>query len=284
MNKKRNNAKNNKIIVLALGCIAVLLLILLLMLVLLIPKSQEEAPETSAPTTAPTVVTTVPTEEPTEETTEATTVPEETEPQMIPEMAEYYNENSDFVGWMTIEGTKVDYPVMHSPDDPEKYLRLNFEEEFSVSGLPFLDANCSIDPDSDNLLIYGHNMANGTMFNSLLNYGTKTYWEQHPTIKFTTLYEERTYEIIAAFYDRIRYTYEEGFRFYRFIDAEDEAAFNEAITYYKENAVYDTGVTAEYGDKLMTLITCAYHHEYGRFVVVAKDITDDLAATAAETE
>ena len=88
------------------------------------------------------------------------------------------------------------------------------------------------------------------------------------------MYEEKTYEIIAAFYDRVYYKYEDCFKFYQFIDAEDEAHFQEAIDYFKKTALYDTGVTAEYGDKLITLVTCAYHVDNGRFVVVAKDVTD----------
>ena len=115
-------------------------------------------------------------------------------------------------------------------------------------------------------------MKNGTMFKTLVLYEKEKYWKEHPQIMFTTLYEERTYEVIAAFFDRVYYSYEDVFKFYRFIDAEDEAQFADAIANYKEKALYDTGVTAEYGDKLLTLVTCSYHTNNGRFVVVAREV------------
>ena len=118
-------------------------------------------------------------------------------------------------------------------------------------------------------------MNSGKMFASLLEYAEKSYWEEHPIIQFSTLYENREYEIVAAFYDRVYYSYEDCFKFYQFIDAEDEDHYNEAISYYKYKAEYDTGVTAQYGDRLITLVTCSYHHKYGRFVVVAREKTEE---------
>lgn len=201
--------------------------------------------------------------------TENTTIP--TEAKMLEDMAALREENSDLFGWLTIAGTKIDYPVMYTPEEPEKYLHLNFEEVYSLGGLPFIDAGCSVNPESDNLLIYGHNMQVGTMFHSLLNYEMKNYWESHPIISLKTLYEEREYEVVAAFYDRVYYTYEDCFKFYQFIDAENQQDFDEAIAIFKEKSLYDTGISASYGDHLITLITCAYHVDNGRFVVVARE-------------
>lgn len=113
-------------------------------------------------------------------------------------------------------------------------------------------------------------MLDGSMFRSLMKYQDKTYWQAHPTIQFDTLYEEGEYEVLAAFYDRVYYTYEDCFKFYQFIDAADKADFDNAISYFRDKALYDTGVTAAYGDKLISLVTCAYHVEDGRFVVVAR--------------
>ena len=113
-------------------------------------------------------------------------------------------------------------------------------------------------------------MDDGSMFHSIINYESESFWKENPIIAFTTLYEERSYEIIAAFYDRVYYTYENCFKFYKFIDAESEDEFDTAIANFKEKSLYDTGVTARYGDKLITLVTCAYHVNNGRFVVVAK--------------
>ena len=196
--------------------------------------------------------------------------PQETEPAVKTIMDQYaglYQQNTDFFGWIKIPGTKVDYPVMHSPDEAERYLHADFNRNYSYAGTPFLKATCTA--DSDNLLIYGHNMLDGSMFRSLLKYENKSYWEEHPTIQFNTLYEEQEFEILAAFYDRVYYKTETVFKFYQFIDAEDEADFDYAVSQFKEKSLYDTGITAEYGDQLITLITCAYHTSNGRFVVVA---------------
>ena len=190
------------------------------------------------------------------------------EPVMFAKYAPLYEQNPDLFGWLRINGTVIDYPVMHTPADPEKYLHANFDGEYNFSGIPFVDGAYSA--DSDNLLIYGHNMLDGSMFRSLTKYRDESYWRSHPVISFDTLYEEGEYEVLAAFYDRVYYTDETCFKFYQFIDAEDQADFDNAIANFREKALYDTGVTAAYGDKLITLVTCAYHVEDGRFVVVAR--------------
>ncbi len=203
--------------------------------------------------------------------TEQTEQMQETEPgspKMLEQYQSLYEQNLDLYGWITIADTKIDYPVMHTPHDPEKYLHANFEGAYSYAGIPFLEDACS--EDSDNLIIYAHNMADGSMFASLMKYSEESYWKEHPTIRFDTLYEEQEYEILAAFYDRVYYKSEVCFKFYKFIDAVDEADFDNAIRNFKKKAIYDTGVTASYGDQLITLVTCAYHVENGRFVVVAR--------------
>lgn len=192
----------------------------------------------------------------------------ETEPVILTQYASVYEQNPDLFGWICIEDTVLDYPVMHTPDDPEKYLHLSFAGESSTAGTPFMDAKCGI--DSDNYIIYGHNKKDGTMFREILQYADKSYWQEHPVIRFDTLYEQGEYEVLAAFYDRVYYADENCFKFYRFIKAADKADYDNAIQNYKEKSLYDTGVTAEYGDKLITLVTCSYHEENGRFVVVAR--------------
>ena len=194
-------------------------------------------------------------------------VVEEKEPVILPQYVELYESNPDMFGWIQIEDTVLDYPVMHTPDVPEKYLRLTFDGEYYVGGTPFMDYRCT--GESDNLIFYGHHMKNGTMFTGIIKYADASYWQEHPVIKFNTLYEENEYEVLAAFYDRVYYASEDCFKFYNFIDAENEADFDSAIKNYKAKALYDTGVTPEYGDQLITLVTCSYHHENGRFVVVA---------------
>ena len=135
----------------------------------------------------------------------------ETEPEILTQYASVYEQNPDLFGWICIENTVLDYTVMHTPDDPEKYLRLSFEGEISTAGTPFMDAKCEI--DSDNYIIYGHNMKNGTMFREILQYANKSYWQEHPMIRFDTLCEQGEYDVLAAFYDRVYYADENCFSF-----------------------------------------------------------------------
>jgi len=230
----------------------------------------QEIRETAAQTTEPIEIT-VPIES--TETTEATADPTEeseavTEP--VSPLAQYQKlqeENPDMAGWLYIEDTSIDYPVMHTPKDPEKYLHKNFQGEESYAGVPFIDYRCR--EDSDNLVIYGHNMADGTMFHTLVDYDKKEHWQTHPVIHFDSVDEQREYEVVSAFYDRVYYTHEKNFKFYNFIDAANETEYNSAVKKFKEKSIYDTGVTPEYGQQLITLVTCTYHVENGRFVVVA---------------
>lgn len=268
--KKKNHSRT----VLILACVAVSLLILVLSLLLVILSRRTKT--VAVPTTVPTTqVETTPatTAETTQETTE--TAATEAPLVMLENMAALYAENPDVIGYVRVDDTKLDYPVMYTPDNEEKYIHADFNGKFSVGGLPFIDKDCSMDPESTNLIIYGHNMNNGTAFRTLMGYDKKTFWEQHPTIYFSTLYEERTYEIVAAFYDRVYYKYEDVFKFYNFVEPTDEADFNYAMEQFKEKSLYDTGVTASYGDHLITLVTCAYHTDNGRFVVVAREIADE---------
>lgn len=196
---------------------------------------------------------------------------EETEPvvkTILPKYADLVVQNPELFGWIRIEDTVLDYPVMRSTMDNEKYLYANFEGEYSFAGTPFADNKC--DSDSDNLVIYGHNIKDGSMFRSLFKYEKESYWKKHPTIMYSDLYEDYEYEVLAVFYDRIYKKTEDVFKFYQFIDAENEAEFDYAVSQLKSKSLYDTGVEAQYGDHLITLVTCAYHVENGRFVVVAR--------------
>lgn len=258
-----------------LGVVAAFLLIVLLVLIFVfMPKQDVPTLNTTLPTPTETTSSTEPDttgQTTTAPTTEETTVPTEpTEPQMLLELARLHEENPDLYGWVRIDGTAIDYPVMFAPDEVEKYIHKNFYGDYSFAGLPFLSDYSGADVESMNLIIYGHNMTNGTMFQNLMNYKQKKYWEAHPEIYFATLDEERTYEIFAVLEDRVYYSYETNFKFYNFMDPETEEDFNEGIAYFKEHSLYDTGITPEYGDRLITLVTCAYHHQLGRFVVIGR--------------
>ena len=238
-----------------------------------VPESRETLQSTGT-TPPPVLAAEAPEEEYTELTSGAVPIVEETKPTILPELAEKAAQNPDLAGWIRIDGTKINYPLMYTPEDPEKYLHKDFGGHFSVGGLPFLDEECTLEPSSDNLLIYGHNMQNGTMFHNLMLYEQKSFWQEHPTIQVSTLYQEKSYEVLAALYDRVYFKSEVHFKFYQFINAADANEFDEAISYFREHALYDTGISAQYGDKLVTLVTCAYHVDNGRFLVVAKEITN----------
>jgi sortase B len=164
---------------------------------------------------------------------------------------------------------------MFRPEDRGFYLYRNFLKENDNTGTLFIDENNTLDPRSTNLIIYGHNMRNGTMFKTLHSYDNKDFFLQHPTIEFTTLYERHEYEIAAAFRSRIFYRHERNvFRFYQFFEAETQDEFDEFIQNVQRIQFYDTGITPEFGDDLIMLITCCYSHEHGRMVVIARRIRE----------
>lgn len=181
-----------------------------------------------------------------------------------------YLQNNDMVGWIKIEDTKINYPVMQSKDNPNFYLKHGFDKAYTDYGCPYVQENCDVDIPSDNLIIYGHNMKDSSMFSELMKYTDKSFWESHKTIRFDTLTEKCDYEVIAAFKTVVYTDSPESFKYYQFVNADTADEFNAYINKCKGLALYDTGVTAEYGDKLITLSTCEYSRNNGRMVVVAK--------------
>ena len=123
-------------------------------------------------------------------------------------------ENADCIGWLSIDGTNISYPIMHTPHDPQKYLRRNFYGKYSQSGVPFLDGRCDL--QTTNLIIYGHNMRNGTMFSDLKKYVNREFLNAHRTVKFETADGVQTFTVTEVlktntadpWYDRI--TCEDG--------------------------------------------------------------------------
>lgn len=201
---------------------------------------------------------------------EESTEPIEKNERMI-KIEELQKENSDIKGWIEIEETAINYPVLQGTDN-EFYVDHNYNKVKTKSGAIFIDMIYDWNTPSTNMLMYGHNMKNGTMFTSLMNYKSKEYFEKHPSIRFTTTINDNTYEIISAFESKVYNDNENVFKYYNFINANNEEEFNNFITNIKKLSIYDTGKTAQYGDELMTLSTCAYHTKNGRFVVVAKKL------------
>lgn len=185
-----------------------------------------------------------------------------------------WQQNHDMAGWLSIPDTTINYPVMYTPDQPEHYLRRGFYGEYAHSGCLFVGGGCT--PDSDHVIIYGHNMKNGTMFGDLPLYAEEEYAKAHPVIQFDTLRKEQRYRVVAAFYSRV---YEESaagvFRYYQYADLSSSERFDEYLGQVRAAALYDTGAAVEQGDRLLTLSTCSYHTDDGRFVVVAVEEKDE---------
>ena len=203
-----------------------------------------------------------------QETTQST---EPTDPTMITGYAAIYEQNPDTVGWLKIEGTKLDYPVMQTPNDRDYYLYRDFDKKDSRRGSLYAWADASITEPSDNITIFGHNMADGSMFACLNNYTDKAYWEENSLIFFDTLNEYHTYKIYAVF--KTSANIGEGYSYHQFVNAATEDEFNTYVKTVKDLAFYDTGITPVYGDKLIALSTCEYTLDNGRLVVCAVRIT-----------
>lgn len=193
---------------------------------------------------------------------------------ILPEYEAVLAENSDFAGWITIEGTKVDYPVMLTKADADYYLKRNFNGQSDINGTLFMDARTELTPRSTNIIVYGHNMKSGEMFGSLKKYLDEEYWMEHRKILFDTIYEKGTYEIFAVCLAQVQYQNAEGFRYYDFIWADSEDEFNEFLDNIEQLSVFTAAETPVYGDELLTLSTCNSYVEDGRLFLVAKKCTD----------
>ena len=189
---------------------------------------------------------------------------------VLPEYKALYEMNSDLVGWMHLEDTKIDYPVMQTPTVNEYYLHKNFEKEYSVHGCYFVSGFCDVFAPSDNVTVYGHNMRDGSMMAPLHKYEKKEFFDTHQEITFNTLKERHKYQVFAIF--KTSANEAQGFAYQRFIDAADQADFDQFVQTCKDLSLYDTGITPQYGDKLITLSTCDYTVSNGRLVVVASRI------------
>lgn len=195
----------------------------------------------------------------------------EVELTVLEEYQTLYNKNKSLIGWLKIDDTIIDYPVMQTSNN-EYYLDHNYNQEYDKNGSIFLDKDCSIYPRSTNLIVYGHHMKSGKMFGQLQQYAKESYGKKHGVIQFDSIYEKGTYQVMYVFRSQVYNEDDFVFKYYQFIDANSKEEFD---SYMKEMAaisLYDTEVTADYGDSLLTLSTCDHSQEDGRFVVVAKKI------------
>ncbi|MBE5883148.1 MAG: class B sortase [Lachnospiraceae bacterium] len=194
--------------------------------------------------------------------------------EVLDEYKNLLNKNKKLIGWIKIDDTNIDYPVMQTSDN-EYYLDHNLNQEYDKNGSIFMDKDCDVVNPSTNYILYGHHMKSGKMFGDLDEYSSKEYYEEHPYIQFDTIYEKGTYQVMYVFRSRVYSEEEIVFKYYQFIDAFSEQEFNSNMQEMAALSLYDTGVTAEYGDRLLTLSTCDYQEEDGRFVVVAKKIAKE---------
>lgn len=205
--------------------------------------------------------------------TEAPAQPTETGESNSAKFAALREQNSDFIGWISIEGTNLDFPVMFAPNNKDFYLRRDFNKEFSVYGVPYLDEKTTLgaNDQSENLVVYGHNMKTGTIFGCLTDYKKAETYTQHPYIEFDTVYGDGKYEVFAAF--AIDVVADTSFVYNQYIDL-DEEEYNTYVDEVIARSDVDSGIRPTYGEQLLTLSTCEYSSDNGRYVVVARRVQD----------
>lgn len=192
---------------------------------------------------------------------EETAEPEKPQESTGRDLTKLFAINDECIGWICIPGTAVDYPVMYTPDNPQKYLRKNFHGKYSQSGVPFLDDRCCA--YSDNLIIYGHNMKNGTMFSNLRYYTDKTFCAEHPMIELETADGLNLCEIFAILKT------DNADEWYNFIMADGKDDFNRRVSDVKVRSLFKSDIIPEYGQRIVSLSTCYGSSKSGRLLVLA---------------
>lgn len=205
-------------------------------------------------------------------------IPSPTQTSAIPTVpnpyADSFSANEDMAAWLLIPGTNIDYPVMWTPRDEQYYLYRDFEGKDNQNGCLILDTDSCLDPLTTNLIIHGHNMRSGAMFGNLTEYESEDFYKDHKQMTLYTQECARNYEVIAVFRSQVYKKTDQVFKFYKFFQADTREEFDDFYQNIKSLSLYDTDVTAEFGDHFLTLSTCVYHVEQGRFVVVAKEIEE----------
>lgn len=196
-------------------------------------------------------------------------------PEILEEYKTIYQQHKKLIGWLKFDdkdiGGKYGFPVMQTEDN-EFFLSHNSELKSDKNGAIFLDAGCDVLKPSTNFILYGHHMKSGAMFGNLDHYAKESYWKQYPYFDFDTIYEKGTYQVMYVFRSHVFTEEEVTFKYYQFIDCISATEFDSYMEEMAKLSLYDTGVTAQFGDQLLTLSTCDYQEEAGRFVVVAKKV------------
>ena len=186
------------------------------------------------------------------------------------EFRDLLDENEDSIGWLTIDDTVIDYVVMQTPDEPDKYLHRDFYGQESRWGTLYVAEACDVQT-SDNIIIYGHHMRDGTMFGSLAQYESADFCAEHSRVKFNTIYGPGEYEVVAVVRTDVNVG-SSAFPYYQYTQANDPEMFAEYKDFLEQNRIYDTGNEIQEGDRLLTLSTCNYHTENGRLIVVCRKV------------
>lgn len=187
---------------------------------------------------------------------------------MLLDLEALYNLNKDVVGYLYIEDTNVNYPVLQRPSEKDYYLYRDFYGNEDRHGSVYVREACDVFTPSDNVTIYGHNMADATMFAHIHKFKDEDFFNSHPLVYFDTLYERHIYQVVCIF--RTSGTYGVGFPFHLYDNFKDEAEFNEFVTGVRKLAIHDSEIAVEYGDKFICLSTCEeWPIKNGRLVLLA---------------
>lgn len=233
-------------------------------------SAESRTEETATPEPEPLTPADTPSPQP---TVPPTATPEPTPSPVENPYQDSFLANRDMAAWLYIPDTVIDYPVMWTPGDENYYLRRGFDGSSNQNGCLILDTDSCLDPLTTNLIIHGHNMRSGAMFGTLLDYENEEYYQEHKNITLYTETCQRNYEVIAVFRSQVfKKSQTDVFKFYKFFQADTQEEFDDFYDNIMEMSLYDTGVTARFGDNFLTLSTCSYHVEEGRFVVVAKEV------------
>ncbi|MBQ5431767.1 MAG: class B sortase [Lachnospiraceae bacterium] len=190
---------------------------------------------------------------------------------LLPEYAELVKQNSELVGWIRVDGTKIDYPVMQKDKDNSFYLNHDFDKKEDSNGSIFMDYRCDKLNPTINTILYGHNMKSGKMFGELKDFLAEDFFEKHKKVTFNTVYEHRKYEIVAVCLAKVADADDDGFRYYNFIDAENQNQWDAFMTSVGSLVVRGSMDFAA-GDQVLTLSTCNNYIEDGRLFLLAKRV------------
>ncbi len=182
-----------------------------------------------------------------------------------------YQINQKICGWLKIDGTGIDYPVVQAADN-DYYLHHTFYDGYSSAGAPFLDCSCdfSVDSMSENLIVYGHNLNSGRMFHDLVRYKDVAYYKEHPVVSFNTVYADYDWKILGLFFTNADMGLDDSFAYHTWYGSKSEAEFFSQLNKAMQRSFFTTGVDVRSGDRLLMLSTCDNSFDDSRLVLLAR--------------